>query len=112
MKLKRKIEIFEEIKVLLEDNSFTHGICDVIMFLAKNDVISIDEAIKVRELMEVHKPTPDNQYKEFTDSDFWLGDINHHYHPLLGFWWKQLRTNPETRKIRIDYVAKLIDNLK
>ena len=112
MDLERQIEIFKEVKTLLEDYSFKNGICEVMQFLQHNDVITIKELLKIRSIMESHKPTIINDYKEFTDSDLWIGDINNRYHPLFGFWWKQISVNAETRKIRIDFIAKLITNLK
>lgn len=112
MKLARKIEILNRVKTLLENDVFCHGICDVFMFLVKNEECEIREVMKVRQLMETHKPTPDNQYKEFTENAYWVGNLLNPTHPLMGFWWKQMGTNPETRKIRIDYLTRLIENIK
>ena len=112
MKLKRKIEIFKEVKILLEDKCFKNGICETIEFLQRNDVINIKEAVKIRWVMEENKPTIENDFKEFTNTDLWIGDVKNYQHPLLGFWWKPICSNPETRQIRIDYIAKLLTNLK
>lgn len=112
MRKDRQIEILNLVKTLLGYTDFCHGICGVVNSLLFNKGISIDEHSETINLLNENKPTPDNQYKVFTENDFWV-DITIPSHTIFeGYWWLPIYRNESMRQIRIDYITKLIDNLK
>ena len=61
----------------------------------------------MREFLNKHRPDIDDNYFEFTQNDYWNPYPNIH-----SYWWETMTSNPETRQLRKDYLAKLIANLK
>ncbi len=81
------------------------GICKVAYDLRKQGKLDPDLHDFIYDYLIKNKPTPDNQYKEFTQNQYWITEDS-------AFWWNTIHTVPETRQIRIDYLTKLIDNVK
>lgn len=104
MNIDRQIEILEHINSLIKiDDFFRRGICDILYHLSLADVINEFEYYFMLKLLNKHKPTPENDYKEFTENPYWSESNN--------YWWDTMH-NPETRQIRKDYLTKLVTNLK
>ncbi len=109
MESNRLKELFELTKETLikGEERYQYGICKAI-----NEVFDVTNSFNIREYKFVkkylfdNKPTPDNEYKEFTNNEYW--DKN----KLVLFWWKPIDDFPKTKQIRIDYLTKLIDNIK
>ena len=105
---KRLIEILEELKyfILLQDNDFTYtGICKVIGYFELSVRITFTEARFIEAYIKSNVPTKDNQYKEFTENEYWDNKPT-------GYWWTKMYENPETIKVRIDYLSAVINNIK
>ncbi len=100
---KRQIAILTMIVEELQKNSNTEGICKVINKLLSSQRISLREHFDINRFIEDNKPTPKNEYKEFTENEYWVGSI---------YWWKVMWFYPLTRRIRIAYINKLIENIK
>ena len=101
METKRKIVILSAIAQELRTKNF-HGICAVIHKLFFSNKITKKEYNEIFEFLDAHKPTPDNQYKEFTQNEYWVGGI---------YWWKNMLFYEETRQLRIRFLNKIITNL-
>ncbi len=101
----RKIEILNLMKEQLGDfaENKSVGICDSIQALYLKLLISYDERDYIYKFIYVNKPTPYNEYKHFTENEYWYDGI---------FWWKRINFAPETKQIRIDFINELIDNIK
>ncbi len=105
MESKRLIEILELTKEkLINKKRFQYGICAELGELLYDDkIISNDEKNYVKDFLYSNKPTFENDYKEFRESNYWLGSV---------YWWNSITFRPQTRQIRIDYLTKLIANVK
>ena len=106
----RKIEILELVKDNLADNEHIDSICHSLTVLVINNLVTVEEQTEILVLLQKNKPDTDNQYKEFAVKPLWKGDI--HNFPTFGYWWVKTGLEPLTRKIRTDYLKKLISNLK
>ncbi len=108
MEIRRQISILKVTKDLLYYERFTKGICAVLQYQFETSRITANEYKIIRNLLEEHKPTPDNDYKSFTENEFWGKDE----FPLKdSCWWQSIETNSETRQIRIKYVSQILNNL-
>lgn len=76
-----------------------YGICGCIYMLWFNNVISLSEHTILLKYITENKPS-NTLHTEFTKSKFWIGD---------AWWWPEIRNNPKTRQIRIDFINKLIN---
>lgn len=101
MEIKRQIVILSTVAQELRIKNY-HGICAVIHTLFETDKISKKEYIETFQFLDANKPTPENQYKEFTENVYWVGGV---------YWWKNMLFYENTRRIRISYLNKLINNL-
>lgn len=103
MTIDRQIEILEIINSYIKpDVFFRRGICDILYYLeAIEEIDNFEYAFMIR-LLKSNKPTPDNQFKEFTNTLYWLND---------NYWWETMYMT-ETRQIRKEYLNKLIASLK
>ena len=101
MKIKRQVVILSLVAQELRIKNF-HGICAVIHKLFENNQITKKEYLETFQYLDANKPTPENEYKEFTENDYWLGGV---------YWWKNMLFYEQTRRIRISYLHKLINNL-
>ncbi len=99
---KRQVEILYLIAEELTKNGH-NGICSVIDKLINSKQITVREYLETNRFILDNKPTPQNQYKEFTENEYWLGNV---------YWWKTIKLFPLTRRIRISYINKLIDTIK
>ena len=97
------IEILELVKEGLNTKKF--GICHVLVVLCSEKKISTKESREIEHILSENKPNPYNEYKEFTQNPYWGITKN-------GYWWSPIIDASATRQIRIDYIAKLIENLK
>ena len=110
MKKDRILQILNKAVLILEDETMYHRcICDMIRRFKDALLISYTEYLEFRTILAENKPTPDNEYKEFTQNEYWMNkDL-----PIeQSFWWKPIFEAPETRQIRINYLKALINNLK
>ncbi len=106
METKRLIEILKLVRnELIFDTTTFHelGICNVFSYLKQNNFVSFSEANYVIDYIYKNKPNNQNDYAEFMNNQYWCDKM---------YWWNRMYINPETRQIRIDYLAKLIDNVK
>lgn len=101
MDKKRQIAILNTVVVELRKPIY-HGICAVIHTLFERDKINKKEYLEIFQYLDDNKPTPDNEYKEFTENPYWLGGV---------YWWKNMLFYEETRRIRMRYLNTLIHNL-
>ncbi len=85
------------------DSSNQYGICNIIYKLVDNDIICCISAMELSRVIKANRPSKQNQYKQFTDNKYWID---------RGFWWTEILIAPETKKIRIAFLNKLIDNIK
>ncbi len=108
-------EILELTKANLIKNTWysQYGICKELreVFFPVIDIFAIEQNSNdirdykfVIHYLEENKPTPNNQYAEFTNNIYWT--VNSRY------WWKTIDNFPETKEIRIDYLTALINNIK
>ncbi len=100
------IDVLEKIKaeLILNREGVIHlGICKIAFDLRMLKIISQFQNDFIYDYLMVNKPTKRNKYKEFTQNEYWVDK---------GYWWKPIYTSPETRQIRIDYLTKLIANVK
>lgn len=101
MENKRQVEILE---LTIKELPNKASICEALQYLHFDDRITTEEAFFISNLLEKHKPTPDNEYKEFTENLYWLNSSN----PISqGLWWKIYKV-----QIRIEYLKKLVENIK
>lgn len=100
----RKIQILELLKTYLTENAH-YGICETFSILqAYNNVYCTNgEIIIIQQFIYDNKPNKNNQYAYFMDNEKWIGK---------RFWWERICDYPETRKLRIDFIQALIDNIK
>lgn len=109
MIVSRQLQILRVIKSLLYYPKFQNGICGVLLYQFQTSRITKNEYVFIRNLLEENKPTPDNQYKIFTENEYWITKSDE----LMtnNCWWVRMEDNSETRKIRIDYLSQMIFNL-
>ena len=107
MENQRQIEILGLMLTQLKTITFAISICGSLQNLLLTEVITIDENYFIQKLLIDNKPTTENQYKEFTQNDYWLASTG-----ALGFsyWWERLPL--KAREIRIAYLEALISNIK
>ncbi len=101
----RLILLFELIKDNLINNDFKtqSGICAEITKLFVIDKITIKEKDFLMDYLYLNKPKRGKQYEKFTYGLYWTnGD----------FWWYPIDEMPRTKRIRINYLIKLIENIK
>ncbi len=98
-------ELFELVKQDITDteNRFQTGICKSINKLQIQNKMSYIEEAHLKGYLKQNKPTKDNQYAEFTKNKYWLND---------SYWWYVIEDVPQTKQIRIDFLTKLIANIK
>ncbi len=103
----RQIEILKDIIYLLETVHNINGICLAIHLLKNSEKMTFTEYLKTNRFITDNKPSYDNKYAEFMNTPHWAkkGSIS-------AYWWRPTSEEPETKQIRIDYLNKLIDNLK
>ncbi len=110
MEIKRIIIILEKtIRVLETSPIELRSICDTFHYLLSTNAISFEEYRKINVFINDNKPSFTNEFKEFTKNRYW------NCNPLvlqISYWWKTIYEAPETQQIRIDYLRKLINNLK
>lgn len=102
----RRKEILEEVVFLLgNEKMFRKGICDVLTYLYEVDKLTFWEWSFLKNFLKNKKPkdNPRTKYREFTKNKYWLGTL---------YWWNPMYEAPETRQIRIDYLTKVINNIK
>ncbi len=104
MEANRLKEVLEIIKKFFVETEKTGGICDAISFYYIENYITLNETYYIKNYLRHNKPTPNNDYKEFTQNQYWQET----YH---GYWWKNVILL-ESRQLRIDYLTKLIANIK
>lgn len=107
MENQRQVEILNLMINHIQKTTFTISICGALHNLLTTKVIRVDENYFIQKLLIDNKPTTENQYKEFTQNDYWLASTG-----ALGFsyWWERLP--PQAKEIRIAYLEALINNLK
>ncbi len=106
MKAEQLISHFNLVKESLINGNVKdqYGICKAINEVYyKNSDVTFVNTLTVEKYLFDNKPTPDNQYAEFTKNEYWLGGV---------YWWKCIDDFPQTKQIRIDYLTKLISNIK
>ena len=109
MTSERQVEILNTIALTLKDNhTFTKGIFEILIKLYYNDTINSDEYIITKRLLRINKPTCENEYVEFIDNVYWLDTKPNEN----DNWWQPMFKAPVTRKIRINFIKKLISNIK
>lgn len=101
----RLIELLEQIKdTLIKGESYTlFGICAEVQQLFDENKIDEFEMKKLNKFIFKNKPTLDNEYAEFMNNQFWKN---------TGYWWNSIAYQPKTKQIRVDYLTKLIGNIK
>lgn len=104
----RQIQILRTIRDLLYYSKFENGICGVLQYQQQTSRITTNEYNIIRKLLENHKPTPKNEYKIFTENDYWIKD---EIVSKDNCWWVKMGDNSEARKIRIEYLTQVIFNL-
>ena len=106
MKKSRIKELFELLKQYLikGDANFQYGLCKELERLSMYDAsFTYYEYICIEQYLNKCKPTTTNEYKEFIDNEYWID---------TEYWWKTIDQAPETKQIRIDFLTKLINELK
>ncbi len=100
------IELLELVKQSIIDRhlTFDSGICKVLEILFKEHKLTYSECVYLKRFIYLNKPTNLNVFSEFTENEYWSNND--------CYWWSTMFKAPETRKIRIDYLTKLIDNIK
>ena len=101
----RLISVLNDIVKLLPNCNQFGGICDILEYYEKKFIISHEERKFISKLLHTHKPTVKNQYKEFTENNFWTKS-------RYGYWWDAMFEYEETIQIRIDYLKKVIENIE
>ncbi len=105
MESKKQIELLDLIRTrLINRKNSQLGICYILVYIGSEKLVSSKDSRFITNLLKENKPTSDNEYKEFFESEFWFDND--------GYWWKPINEAPETRQIRIDYLTKLIGNIK
>ena len=80
-----------------------YGICHLIHFIWIDGICTYDEKVFLMNYLFNNRPTKENEYKEFTENNYWTD---------TSFWWRPIFDIYSTKKIRIAYLTKLIDNIK
>ena len=86
----------------LKSNFSVTGICSCVNRLVINKVITARERLIIEGHLNANKPSS-KIHTEFTESKHWLGNI---------YYWYIIGAEPETRQIRIDFLTKLLNELK
>ncbi len=79
------------------------GICIIIRTLWVESICTYEEKVFIINYLFVNRPTKENEYKEFTENKHWTDN---------SFWWRPIHDIFSTKQIRIDYLTKLIANIK
>ncbi len=89
---------------IINDRCFS-GICDAVdnVGILNRHKWNKFETLDLKDYIKKNKPSFTNEYKEFTYNKFWCDN---------RYWWDRICDAPETKQIRIDYLTKLIDNIK
>lgn len=111
MTKERLIELFELVKQRLTDGYtfengnpiIIYGICGVIVDLNWFNIINPDEKEYIIHYLRKNKPSLINDYSNFMETPHWIN---------RSYWWGNMHEFPETKQIRIDYLNKLISNIK
>ncbi len=103
MENKRKIELLELMIVLLKERPSIKGMCDAILHLP---IITAEAKVMTNFIFQNY-PTPENDYKEFTQNEFWLNN-----HTTEKYWWLVSESYERGKQIRVEFLTKLIDNTK
>ncbi len=105
MESKRLVEIFEKMKenLINGENYLQHGLCGEIVSLYIEKEITSNEKDFVKMYLFSNKPTLNNIYSEFYKNQYWIND---------AYWWRPISVFYKTKEIRIDYLTKLIANIK
>ncbi len=98
----RKIIILNKLKNCLLNHD-SGGMCGALNSLNISNKITYIESEIIKSFLFFNKPTRLNEYKEFTQNKHWVN---------TKFWWSPIDEEIETRKVRIDYLNKLIANIK
>ncbi len=97
-------ELVELVKHTMIGESYNQtGMCCIINKLYEQNLITYSEKKIIKEFLDKNKPTPENEYKEFRQSKYWIDE---------GYWWYEIYVFNDTKQIRIDYLTKLISNIK
>ncbi len=104
MNTERQIEILEIL--LSKINSYYNGICEVLIYSYIDGEITANEYHLMKKFLDENIPTPDNQYKEFTQNEYWKNPYSSY-----NLWWDAMTKAP-TKEIRKKYLEKLVSNLK
>lgn len=105
MENKRLIQILKLIRKQFILVKIDSGICSIIVSLRNRNLISSYEQVQIFNFINANIPTPENQYKVFTDTHLWLNPRS-----MNEYWWKTSLNHPLGNKIRIDYLSALIEN--
>ena len=108
----RVIKLLKAIKTeLSKENTLYNrtGICQALRRIQPANNCTHEESCFIMRYLNLHKPTADNDYKEFMIAPYWGLEYRQ---GESDFWWSEIYLYPETRQIRIDYLTKLIDNFK
>ncbi len=105
METNRLIKLLELLKKdLINGNPYDQtGMCSAIVFMYKKNLLSYAESEELEIYIHKNKPTSVNQYAEFTNSQYWVD---------FFYWWKPIDEEPNAKQIRLDYLTKLISNVK
>ncbi len=105
--LKRLFELVKE-TLINQPKTKQSGICRVIAFLVSNNEISINDKELLTKYLNKNKPTLENEYSIFVNNPYWTNGV---------YWWKPIFSDIydwsfHTKEIRIEYLTKLIANIK
>ncbi len=103
MKRTKLKELLVMVRQYIIDDYCQTGICDAIANLGFNHEWDKHRLIYLKQYIVDNKPNLSNEYKEFTDNHYWINNL---------YWWTPICKAPETKQNRIDYLTKLIDNIK
>ncbi len=105
METKRIVEILTNVVNNIETNHIdcNSGICKALGIEYYFKRITLIESNFIEAYLYRNQPTPYNEYKEFTQGEYWTDEL---------YWWNRMEDYPQTRQIRIDYLNKLIANVK
>lgn len=103
----RLITVLNEVIEILPNCQTYGGICDVLGYFEEINTISTEERNYIDSFLLRNKPSYKNQYKKFTDNNYWTNIIGKYY-----YWWNPMFEYHETIQIRIDYLKMVISNIK
>lgn len=112
MEKDRLIELLTAIKMelSLDNTNYTRtGICQALRRIQLPYNCTHEESCFITRFLKLNKPAPDNDYKEFMILPYWGLEYRQ---GNSDFWWNEIYLYPETKQIRIDYLTKLISNIK